>query len=143
MKKRLSKEYVSRVKKVIRSKLNGGNMVNAINRWLVSLLRYSGGMVKWTKIELTKLDRKTRKLLTIHEANASRLYLSRKKGGRGLISMEICVKPLKQNVSKMPAECRTHSMWEITKRGTTHWPGLFIVKFMISHLVVSGTNIAL
>ena len=86
-------------------------MVNAINWWLVSLLRYSGGMVKWTKIELMNLDRKTRKFLTIHEANASRLDLSRKKGGRGLISMEICVKPLKHNVSKMPGECRTHSMW--------------------------------
>ena len=37
---------------------------------------------------------------------------------------------------------------EITKRGTTYifWPGLFIgnfVEFMISHIVASGTNIAL
>ena len=86
-------------------------MVNTINWWLVSLLRYSGGMVKWTKIELLNLDRKTRKVLTIHNANVCGLYLSRKKGGRGLISMEICVKPLKQNVWKIPGECRTHSMW--------------------------------
>ena len=65
MKERLSKEYVGRVKKVIRSKLNGGNMVKAINSWAVSLLRYSGGVVKWTKLELMNLDRKTRKLLAI------------------------------------------------------------------------------
>ena len=82
VKDRLSKEYVKRVKKVIRSKLNGGNMVRVINSWAVSLLRYSGGVVRWTKVELMNLDRKTRKLLIIQDAlharaNGSRLYLMR------------------------------------------------------------------
>ena len=82
VKDRLSKEYVRRVKKVIRSKLNGGNMVRVINSWAVSLLRYSGGLVRWTKVELMNLDRKTRKLLIIQDAlharaNGSRLYLMR------------------------------------------------------------------
>ena len=80
VKDRLSKEYVRRVKKVIRSKLNGGNMVRVINSWAVSLLRYSGGVVRWTKVELMNLDRKTRKLLIIQDAlharaDDSRLYL--------------------------------------------------------------------
>ena len=83
MKRRLSKEYVKRVKKVIRSKLNGGNMVNAINWWLVSLLRYSGEMAKWTKIELTNLDRKTKKLLTIHEQMLAAYTLVVREGGKG------------------------------------------------------------
>ena len=82
VKDRLSKEYERRVKKVIRSKLNGGNMVRVINSWAVSLLRYSGGVVRWTKVELMNLDRKTRKLLIIQDAlharaNGSRLYLMR------------------------------------------------------------------
>ena len=82
MKRRLSKEYVKRVKKVIRSKLNGGNMVRVINSWAVSLLRYSGGVVRWTKVELMNLDRKTRKLLIVQDAlharaDGSRLYLMR------------------------------------------------------------------
>ena len=82
VKDRLSKEYVRRVKKVIRSKLNGGNMVRVINSWAVSLLRYSGGVVRWTKVELMNLDRKTRKLLIIQDAlharaDGSRLYLMR------------------------------------------------------------------
>lgn len=82
VKDRLSKEYVRRVKKVIRSKLNGGNMVRVINSWAVSLLRYSDGVVRWTKVELMNLDRKTRKLLIIQDAlharaNGSRLYLMR------------------------------------------------------------------
>ena len=80
MKKRLSKEYVKRVKKAIRSKLNGGNMVNAINWWLVSLLRY---VAKWTKIELMNLDRKTRKLLTIHEQMLAAYTLVVREGGKG------------------------------------------------------------
>ena len=82
VKDRLSKEYVRRVRKVVRSKLNGGNMVRVINSWAVSLLRYSGGVVRWTKVELMNLDRKTRKLLIIQDAlharaNGSRLYLMR------------------------------------------------------------------
>ena len=82
VKDRLSKEYVRRVKKVIRSKLNGGNMVRVINSWAVSLLRYSGGVVRWTKVELMNLDRKTGKLLIIQDAlharaDGSRLYLMR------------------------------------------------------------------
>ena len=82
VKDRLSKEYVRRVKKVIRSKLNGGNMVRVINSWAVSLLSYSGGVVRWTKVELMNLDRKTRKLLIIQDAlharaDGSRLYLMR------------------------------------------------------------------
>ena len=82
VKDRLSKEYERRVKKVIRSKLNGGNMLRVINSWAVSLLRYSGGVVRWTKVELMNLDRKTRKLLIIQDAlharaNGSRLYLMR------------------------------------------------------------------
>ena len=82
VKDRLSKEYVRRVKKVIRSKLNGGNMVRVINSWAVSLLRYSGGVVRWTKVELMNLDRKTRKLLIVLDAlharaDGSRLYLMR------------------------------------------------------------------
>ena len=67
---------------MIRSKLNGGNMVKAINWWLVSLLRYSVGMAKWTKIELN-LDRKTRKLLTIHEQMLAAYTSVVRKGGKG------------------------------------------------------------
>ena len=57
-------------------------MVRVINSWAVSLLRYSGGVVRCTKVELMNLDRKTRKLLIIQDAlharaDGSRLYLMR------------------------------------------------------------------
>ena len=61
------------------------------------MVRYSGGVVDWTHEELLKLDRKTRKILNMNRAlhsrsNVARLYLKRKEGGRGLISIEECIK---------------------------------------------------
>ena len=63
-----------------------------------------GGIVNWTKSELAELDRKTRKLLTIHGAlhprsNVSRLYLPRREGGRGLISVEDAINIEERNIN--------------------------------------------
>ena len=96
MKLNVSKEYIRRFKKVLKSKLNGGNLVRRVNTWTVSLLRYSAAFVSWRKSELQAIDRKTRKLFTIYEAShprsdVDRLYMPRKEGGRGLISIEDCV----------------------------------------------------
>ena len=79
-------EYIRRVKKTLSSKLNAGNVIKAINSWAASLLRYNGRDCNWTKRELAELDRKSRNLLTIHDAlrprsNVSRLYLPRREGG--------------------------------------------------------------
>ena len=95
MKLNVSKEYIRRLRKVLKSKLNGGNLVRGVNTWAVSLLRYSA-FVSWRKSELQAIDRKTRKLFTIYGAlhpksDVDRLYIPRKKGGRGLISIEDCV----------------------------------------------------
>ena len=90
-KERLKKEYNRRVKKCLKSKLNGGNTVNAINTWAVSLMRYRAEIVEWTKADLDVTDRKTRKLMTmygmLHPRSISRLYLPRSEGGRGLLSV--------------------------------------------------------
>ena len=39
MKLNVLKEYIRRLRKVLKSKLNGGNLVRGINTWAVSLLR--------------------------------------------------------------------------------------------------------
>ena len=67
MKLNISKEYI-RLRKVLKSKLNGGNLVHGLNAWAVSLLRYSAAFVSWRKNELQAIDRKTRKLFTIYGA---------------------------------------------------------------------------
>ena len=66
MKLKVSKDYFRRLKKVLKSKLNGGNLVQGVSTWAVSLLIYSAAFIKWRECELQALDRKTRKLFTIY-----------------------------------------------------------------------------
>ena len=93
MKERVGNEYKRRVRKLLETKLNGQNVINAINTWAISLLRYSAAFLGWTKEEVQHLDRKTRKLLTMHgglhpKSSVDRLYIPRKEGGRGLLNVE-------------------------------------------------------
>ena len=114
-KERLKKEYirVRRVKKCLKSKLNGGNMVKAINTWAVSLMRYSAGIVEWTEADLDVTDRKTRKLMMmmygmLHpRLNVSRLYLPRSEGGRGLLSVSDSI-----NMERRSLQCHISSTQE-------------------------------
>ena len=89
----VSKEYIRSSRKVLKSKLNGGNLVREVNTWAIFLLRYSAAFVSWRRGKLQAIDRKTRKLFTIYGAlhpksDVDRLYVPRKEGGRGLISIE-------------------------------------------------------
>ena len=75
------------------TELSAKNKILAIGSLAVPVLRYSFGIVNWHQEELQKLDRKTRKLLTIHgqhhpKADVDRLYVPRKQGGRGLMQLE-------------------------------------------------------
>ena len=85
------------IKVIMRSRLNSRNKIIAINTWTVSLMRYGTGIVKWTKSELDKIGRKTRKVMTLNKelhprSYVDRLYVSRMEGGRGLIGCKKCVK---------------------------------------------------
>ena len=96
MKEKLSKEYFRRVRKLLESKLNSRNLVKGITTWAASLMRYSAPFLDWTVDELKAIDRRTRKLLTMHKTfhpkdDVDRLYVGRKDGGRGLISIKECV----------------------------------------------------
>ena len=94
MKLNVLKEYIRRLRKVLKSKLNGGNLVRGVNNRAVSLLRYSAAFVSCRKTGLQGIDRKTSKLFTIHGAlhpksHVDQLYVSEKEGGRGLIPFTI------------------------------------------------------
>ena len=111
-KERLKKECIRRVKKCLKSMLNGGNMVKAINTWAVSLMRCSAGIVEWIKADLDVTDRKTRKLMTMYgmlhpRSNVSRLYLPRSEGGRGLLSVSYSV-----NIERRSLQCHVSSIQE-------------------------------
>ena len=95
MKNKISKEYLRGVRKVAVSKLNGGNLIQGINIWAVSLISYAGGIMNRTKKALKDLDIGTTKILMMNRALnprdcAARLYIQWTEGVRGLISAEDC-----------------------------------------------------
>ena len=68
-----------------------------INIW------YTAGVLDWGSTELKKMDVKTRKTMTMHGAfhrksDVDRLYMKRKHGGRGLISVVDCVRIEEENL---------------------------------------------
>ena len=93
IKDKIQKEYLRSTWKLLETKLSCRNLIKGINTWAVSLVRYSGPFLKWTRDELGQMDQRTRKLMTMHKAlyprdNVGRLYVPRKEGGRGLASIE-------------------------------------------------------
>ena len=104
----------------MKSKLNERKKITALNTWVVSILRYGPGILKWNKNELQEIDRKTRKLMTINNelhpgSDIAWLHVSRKNGGRGLIGCENRVKSeenslgwyFKNNIEPLRAAVRT------------------------------------
>lgn len=45
---------------LLKSMLNARNLITAVNTWAVPVLRYSDGLVEWTKEELQTLNGKNR-----------------------------------------------------------------------------------
>ncbi|XP_045480892.1 uncharacterized protein LOC123685281 [Harmonia axyridis] len=87
-------KFLTRLRKVLQSKLNSKAMFNAINIWAIPCIEYSFGVIKWSTSDLQDLDRKARALLTRHgihhpHASVNRLYIPRHEGGRGLKNLEI------------------------------------------------------
>ena len=83
--------------------MNGRNKVTAINTWAVAIFRYGAGIIQWKASELKNLDRKLKKTMTMYEglhpkSDVDRLYVKRKEGGRGLISVERCIREEKNSL---------------------------------------------
>ena len=97
MKNKTIKEYKRKLRLILKSKLNGKNKITAINTWAVAVFRYGAGILQWKESELKNVDRKSRKTMTMYGAlhpksDVDRFYIKRKEGGRGLMSVECCVR---------------------------------------------------
>ena len=95
MKIKVTAEYRRRLRLILKSRLNGNNKIQAIDTWAVAQLRSGAGIINWKVDKLNKMERTTRKTLMMYgelhpKSDIDRLYLKRKLGGRGLISIEIC-----------------------------------------------------
>ena len=56
MKDKILKEYLRRTRKLLETKLCCRNLIKEINIWAVSLVRYSGPFLKWTRDELRQMN---------------------------------------------------------------------------------------
>jgi hypothetical protein len=99
IKENLEKQFYLRIKSILKSKLNGNNLIKAVNTYAVPLLTYSFGVIKWSKSNLQNINIKTRVLFTKfskhHPKSAiERFNLPRENGGRGLVSADKVYTPL-------------------------------------------------
>jgi hypothetical protein len=82
-KEKLKKVYLRRFRIVLGIELTVRNKIQAIGSLAIPVLRYCFGIVTWQQVEMQKLDRKMKKLLTIHgqhhpKADVDHLYMPRK-----------------------------------------------------------------
>ena len=90
MNKNYLKEYLRRAKAIMKGRLNGKNKIKTMNTSAVSLMRYRAEIIRWTVAEFDRMDRRTRKIMTINnelhpKSDADRLYVTGSKGGKGLM----------------------------------------------------------
>jgi hypothetical protein len=90
---------------ILKSELNARNKVTAIGALAIPVLRYSFGIINWRTEGMKKIDRKTRKILTMYKvhhlkADVDRLYVKRKEGGRGLVQVEAAHKAKITNIAE-------------------------------------------
>ena len=106
MKRSVKTEYFRRVRSAVKSKLNAGNVFQAVNIWAVPTVQYGHAIIQWTKEELQQMDWKTRKLITIYgglhpRSCVDRLYMPRSDEGRVLVSVKDYVEEEKCHLSKV------------------------------------------
>ena len=73
MKERLKREYNRRLRMILKSELSARNKITAIGALAVPVLRYSFGIINWRTEEIKKIDRKTRKTLTMYKMHHPKL----------------------------------------------------------------------
>ena len=99
----IRKEYFKRLRATLKSKLNAKHVFQVINTWLVPTVRYSVGIVEWTKEEATEIDPKARKVIIMYDGIhlrsnfEERLHLPRSEGGRRLASIKYRVNDEMEN----------------------------------------------
>lgn len=102
IKKELQDKFLYRVNRILKTSLNAGNKVKAINTFAVPFLTYSFGVVKWTKTDLEAIERALRVSLTKHRMHhprsaTERVTLPRIEGGRGATDIQaLCVSQIQQ-----------------------------------------------
>ena len=122
MKDKVRTEYFRRLVLLLKSELYAGNLITGINAWAIGIVRYTAGVLNWGVTELKKMDVKTRKTMTLHGAfhrnsDVDRLYMKRKDGGRGLISLVDCVRIEEENLLEYVTKSREWMLQKVVEHG--------------------------
>ncbi|CAG5021060.1 unnamed protein product [Parnassius apollo] len=72
MKQSVCDVFYARLTKVLNSLLSGVNKAHAYNGWVMPVLMYTFGILRWTQTELNALDRKVRTTMTSHRMHHPR-----------------------------------------------------------------------
>ena len=67
-KEKVKSKYIRRVKKLLRSQLNEGNVIARMSASGVGIIRYGAEVLDRKKEELKSIDRKTKKLVTMNRS---------------------------------------------------------------------------
>ena len=92
MKTMALEKFKKKLKNVLKSELNSKNIMTAINEYVTPVLSYTFGIVNWTEQDIKDADIMVRKMLNMNRmfeirSDVDRLYIPRKMGGRGLVSV--------------------------------------------------------
>ncbi|CAK1577948.1 unnamed protein product [Parnassius mnemosyne] len=83
MKQSVCDVFYARLTKVLNSLLSGVNKTHAYNGWVMPVLMYTFGILRWTQTELNALDRKVRTIMTSHRMHHPRSSSSKWLHDRG------------------------------------------------------------
>lgn len=86
-------EFERRLKAIMGTGLNSGNLTKAINTFAIPILTYTFGVIRWTSTDLQNIGIKIRTTLTkyrLHHPKSSiqRVHLPRDRGGRGIVNVQ-------------------------------------------------------
>jgi hypothetical protein len=89
---RLKQEYSRRLRMILKSKLSAKNKITTIGALAAPVLRYNFCIINGRIEEIKKIDRKTRKILTLYKmhhpkSDTDRLYVKGKGGRRGMLQV--------------------------------------------------------
>ena len=110
------------MRELLETNLCSRNLIEEINTGSVSIVRYHGPFLKWTKEELKQMDQRTRKLMTMYKAlhhrdDEDRLYVSRKEGERRLACIKESVGALIRRLEDYFKKCK-ESLITVTRNST-------------------------
>ncbi|KAL1447878.1 hypothetical protein WDU94_005658 [Cyamophila willieti] len=128
-KSKLKKLFHQRLQKILKTQLNAKNLTRAINSYVIPVLTYSFGIIKWTTTDLNEIETLLRTTMTKYnrhhpKSSRERFTLPRKQGGRGIIDITCLHTKQINNMRKYFYEKRTESslLRAITKADQNYTP---------------------